>query len=151
VSPDLDEAHGQRFYRAVYKRLTMAAVLRVGVVNEVVHLAGTPAHWKRAALPKRLLAACRECAGWSTASRRLGHPAQRVSSTSTGLFAQEGKKPTMKEGNQRMTKVLAKWLRKFHRWIAVPTALQSRLHLSTSWWATTTDCDLGKVRKTPSF
>lgn len=27
------------------------------------------------------------------------------------------------QGNREMTKFLSKWLRKFHRWIAVPTAL----------------------------
>lgn len=51
-----------------------------------------------------------------------------------------------------MTKFLSKWLRKFHRWIAVPTAILIPVLFSARLFGGTEMTDtLGKLEKIPSF
>lgn len=100
-----------------------AAGFCVGVVNDVVHLAGSAGSLEIRAAAEEY---ARNVPGGRGLVNRIDAPGAPSPTRiiNLDLGHDPGKANTKDQrGNKQMTKILAKWLRKFHRWIAVPTAL----------------------------
>lgn len=98
---------------------TARADLRAGVLNGIVHLAGTVDFLAERTAAEEL---AKKVPGVRAVVNRIEAPGAPSPARVINLVL-ENTPPSKEKRSPEMTKSFSKWFRKFHRWIAVPTAL----------------------------